>query len=62
MMDMIDDLTLMRLVIEGDIALYENEGKASDPASYDMLAGALYILRNHVNACLNTYRETVGKA
>ena len=58
----LDDLTAMRLVVEGAITLYERDNNAADPDTYNLIGEALYLMREHVCACLEAYQQADGKA
>ena len=57
----IDDLTAMRLVVEGAVTLYERNNNAADPDIYNLIGEALYLMQEHVCACLEAYKEANGK-
>lgn len=57
----IDDLTVMRLVVEGAVSLYERDNNAADPDTYNLIGEALYLMREHVCACLEAYQQAEGK-
>ncbi|MBQ9436774.1 MAG: hypothetical protein IJU50_00400 [Lachnospiraceae bacterium] len=57
----IDDLTVLRLVVEGAITLYERDNNAADPDTYNLIGEALYLMREHVCVCLKAYQQEEGK-
>ena len=50
-------LAHMRLVVEGAIALYEDDSGEADPIIHDLLGEALYMLRVHMRDFQKQYRQ-----
>lgn len=57
----IDNLTAMRLIVEGAITLFEQNSGKPDPDTYNLIGEALYLMREHVCACLEAYQQAEGK-
>ena len=55
---LIDNLTAMRLVVEGAVALYEKDNAAADVDAYNLIGEALYLIREHVCGCLEVIAES----
>ena len=58
---LIDDLTAMRLVVEGAITLYEKDSGKPESDAYNLIGEALYLIREHVCSCLDAYKQAEGK-
>ena len=51
------DLPVMRLLVEGAIALFEDEWDDNPKETADMMGHALYSLRVQLRECQNAYSE-----
>ena len=58
----IDDLTAMRLIVEGAITLFESNSVKPDPETYNLVGEALYLIREHICSCFETYLKAQEKA
>ena len=55
---LIDNLTAIRLVVEGAVALYEKDNAAADPDACNLIGEALYLIREHVCGCLKVIAKS----
>ena len=55
---LIDNLTAMRLVVEGAVALYEKDNSVTDADTCNLIGEALYLIREHVCGCLEAIAES----